>query len=68
MAWYSNGMDKTDAQSKAIHAKAKMGKKDELNAWGQDAKTAKSVRKSLKQEKAFKAFNNHAVERHNAGY
>lgn len=52
-----------------IKSKALENKKAEpLNAWGQDAKTAKEVRKRLRQEKASKAFMKHADARHKAGY
>ena len=56
----------TNAKNKAIEKKKEST--EPLNAWGQDAKTAKGERKRLRQEKAFKSFNKHAVERHNAGY
>lgn len=39
-----------------------------LNAWGQDPKTAKSVRKSLRQAKKMKSFMKGASSRHNKGY
>lgn len=53
---------------KKAFEKAKGGKSEPLNAWGQDAKTAKGVRKHLRQEKAMKAFRKGSNARFNAGY
>ena len=52
------------AKSKALEGM----KHESLNAWGQDAKTAKEVRKHLSQAKKMKSFNKHAGERFNSGY
>lgn len=49
--------------SKVTHDKPEV-----LNAWGQDAKTAKGVRKYLRQEKSMKSFRKGASARHAAGY
>lgn len=53
------------AKSKALQGKSG---DEALNAWGQDAKTAKGIRKHLRQEKAMKAFQKGAGARHAAGY
>jgi hypothetical protein len=53
------------------HAKSKAlegAKKESLNAWGQDAKTAREIRGHLRKEKKMKSFMKHADERFNAGY
>lgn len=54
-----------EAKSKALQGKSG---DEALNAWGQDAKTAKGIRKHLRQEKAMKAFQKGAGARHAAGY
>ena len=41
---------------------------EKLNAWGQDEKTAKGVRKALRKERAMKSFMKHSEARHKAGY
>lgn len=39
-----------------------------LNAWGQDEKTAREVRKHLRNEKKMKSFMKHASKRFDSGY
>jgi len=64
----SNVVRRTDRDGKPTPVKAKEGKKESLNAWGQDEKTAKGIRKQLRQEKKMKAFNKGAEARYKAGY
>ena len=62
--WHEKYNEGMKAKSKALKEK----KGEPLNAWGQDAKTAKEVRKRLAHEKKMKSFNKHADERYKAGY
>lgn len=64
--------DKADvkgAMGRALANKVSKVTRDEpLNAWGQDAKTAKGIRKYLRQGKSMKSFMKGAEARHKAGY
>ena len=54
-----------------MNSKTKALKKvgsEELNAWGQDAKTAKGERKRLRHERSMKTFRKGAEARWKAGY
>lgn len=64
--------DVSGAMGKALANKVSKVTRDKpvtgLNAWGQDAKTAKAERSRLRKDKSIKTFLKHSVERRNAGY
>lgn len=61
-------LDITPGKGAKAKALSKKVNGETLNAWGQDAKTAKMVRSHLRKEKKMKSFMRGASARHDAGY